>query len=653
MKYKIYILILLTLFISNIDVRAQNNKLATDSATIQKLIKSSFSNISRDPKQGLRDADEIIEISNRHGWKLNTAEGYRLKASNYHTLAEYDKAEDFFLQSLKISEQIADTNGMAKSYGNLGVVAMNLGDHPAALQYYLKALKLNESMKKNSSIARNLGNIGNLYLNEKDYKQALNYAQKGYNTYKSLNDSTGMAAQLVSLGSINLELKQFAISKKYFEEANQLFITLEDIKGQAIAYSNLSDVYSALKQVNTAYDNINKSIQINKQLGSESGLMASEISLARLLLNVANDSVLLSQWKTKSTREQLLNDAEMIVNRSLKSATDFGRQLDMESALILQADIRRAKGMVVDAQQSYEQALKIHDSIFSINNAKKIIGIESKREIELRDKQIEIQKLEAQQQKNAVLVLIAFLLLITIAGTILFRQNQIRKKQNKELDESNKVKARFFSILSHDLRAPIASLSNYIYLLNEEEDVMDSEMKKAHQNKIGTATNNLLSTMEDILLWSKSQMERFEPNKKNITVDALFGDVQKLIPTDINVEITFSNPEQIELHTDENYLKTIMRNLTANAIKALQHTEGAKIAWKAFAQNGINYLSITDNGPGLTTEQKEKLFDESAVISTKTGLGLHLVRDLCKMLQHKLGVTSEQGGGTVFTITVD
>lgn len=652
MKKSALLFSILIMLLGQFHVVAQNNNLKADSVQIEKLIKSSFSNISRDPDLGLKEADTIISISKKHNWKLYTAEGYRLKASNYHTLAEYPKAEDYFLQSLEVSEQVTDTNGMAKSYGNLGVIAMNMGNHPAALQYYLKALKLNESMKKKISIARNMGNIGNLYMNEKDYNQALSYANKSFQTYKEINDTTGMAAQLISLGRINIDLKNYIKSKQYIDEAKLLFEKIDDNKGIAIAHSNLSDVYSVQKQANLAFEHLNKAIAINKKLGSESGIMACEISLAKLFLNVANDSVQLSQWEPKTTKEALLAEADKIATKNLKSATDFGRQLDIESALILQADIRRAIGKTNEAQESFEQALKIHDSIFSINNAKKIIGLESKRQIELRDKQIEIQKLEAKQQKNAVFVLIAFLLLISIAGALLLKQNRLRKKQNKELDASNKVKARFFSILSHDLRAPISSLSNYIYLLNESDDVMEPEMKKRQQEKMETATNNLLSTMEDVLLWSKSQMERFEPFKKNTSIAKLFSDVQKLLPTDTNINISFHNPEKLELFTDENYIKTIMRNLTANAVKALKNTPNGKIEWTAFSKNGIQYISISDNGPGLTAEQQKRLFDDAAVISTKTGLGLHLVRDLCKMLHHKLEVQSEPNKGTTFNIIV-
>lgn len=652
-----YYITLIILFLS-CSLSAQSGNRKADSLKIKALIQESFKNISRNPEQGLNEANEIIKIATSYGWKLNIAEGYRLKASNYHTLANHEKAEDYFIRSLKISKEIADTNGMAKSYGNLGVVSMNMGNHPAALQYYLNALKLNESMKKKIGIARNLGNIGNLYMNMQDYKQAINYAQKSYNSYKELDDPTGMAAQLIALGRINMELKNFEKGKNYYESAKNLFEKLDDTKGLAISYANLGDAYGALKQMDLAFTNIQKALAANKKIGSESGIMNSELTLARLYFDISQNALLLKQHNPFSTKETLLSEAEKMANRCLTTAANTERKLDIEAALILLADIRRAQGHETFAQQTFQDALKIHDSIFSINNANKLVKLESKREIELRDKQIEIQKLQARQQKTIGVVLIAFTLIVIVAGALLYNQNRQRKKTNeqlsainKELDESNKVKARFFSILSHDLRSPIANLTNYLSILKEAPEMMDETARKTHQNKIEAAANNLLSTMEEILLWSKSQMEHFEPQFKSIQVLQLFEDVKKLIPEDLNAEVVFKNPGKLELTTDENFLKTIMRNLTANALKAIQTTPEGRIEWRAWEEQGKKFLSITDNGQGLSEQQRERLFTENAVVSTKNGLGLHIIRDLAKILNQQIDVVSEQGKGTQFIIS--
>jgi signal transduction histidine kinase len=103
--------------------------------------------------------------------------------------------------------------------------------------------------------------------------------------------------------------------------------------------------------------------------------------------------------------------------------------------------------------------------------------------------------------------------------------------------------------------------------------------------------------------------------------------------------------------TDENYLRTIMQNLTSNAIRALKNTPGATIEWNAKKEGNKTILSITDNGPGIGAEQARALFDDSIVNNEKNGFGLHLIRDLAKAIQYKIAVQSEQGRGTTFTLS--
>ncbi|MBC8643659.1 HAMP domain-containing histidine kinase [Flavobacterium lindanitolerans] len=117
------------------------------------------------------------------------------------------------------------------------------------------------------------------------------------------------------------------------------------------------------------------------------------------------------------------------------------------------------------------------------------------------------------------------------------------------------------------------------------------------EDKTINSAENLLNSMEDLLLWSKGQMENFKPQPKTISVGSLFEDTRKHFSGQEKIDILFEDPQGLVLNTDENYLKTIIRNLTGNAIKALEKTNNAKIIWKAWQENGIKHLSITDNGP--------------------------------------------------------
>lgn len=223
---------------------------------------------------------------------------------------------------------------------------------------------------------------------------------------------------------------------------------------------------------------------------------------------------------------------------------------------------------------------------------------------------------------------------------------------NTELDQSNKVKARFFSILNHDLRSPVANLIHFLHLQKENPELLDEESRKRMENKTIVGAENLLNSMEDILLWSKGQMENFQPQPKKISVQSLFEDTHNHFSNIENIQIAYENPEHLHLVTDENYLKTIIRNLTSNAIKALEKTPNAAILWKSWQENDRYYLSISDNGSGGTQEQFKALYDENEVVGIKTGLGLHLIRDLAKAIDCLITVETHQDRGTVFVLSL-
>nr|WP_321539970.1 HAMP domain-containing sensor histidine kinase [Flavobacterium piscinae] len=189
---------------------------------------------------------------------------------------------------------------------------------------------------------------------------------------------------------------------------------------------------------------------------------------------------------------------------------------------------------------------------------------------------------------------------------LLLYENQKRKKVNQklmflnnELDQANKAKARFFSILNHDLRGPVANLIFFLQLQKESPEMLDEESIKRMQDKTMHGAENLLHSMEDILQWSKSQMENFKPQPSQVSVNSLFEDTQKHFLSTEQIRIEFENPNNLKLFTDENYLKTILRNLTGNAIKALEGIENPTIKWKAWQSNNQTFCPLQTMGKGL------------------------------------------------------
>ncbi len=300
----------------------------------------------------------------------------------------------------------------------------------------------------------------------------------------------------------------------------------------------------------------------------------------------------------------------------------------------------------------------MNDSLFSQEKKNEIAGLEGKHNLAVKDQEIALNKLTLATQRRNQFALMAGLGFLVIIGGLLYWQSRSRKKTNttlmvlnNQLDEANKVKARFFGILSHDLRSPIVNLVHFLHLQKDSPDLLNGKQRASQHQKISESAESLLNTMEAMLLWSKEQMESFRPNIKMIAVGDLFDYIENFFGQTGHVSFRFDFVPGTMIPADENYLRTIMQNLTSNAIRALKNTPNAVIEWKAKTEADKIVLSITDNGPGIEPTRARSLFDESVVSNEKTGFGLHLIRDLAKAIQYKIAVESEQGKGTTFSLT--
>lgn len=181
--------------------------------------------------------------------------------------------------------------------------------------------------------------------------------------------------------------------------------------------------------------------------------------------------------------------------------------------------------------------------------------------------------------------------------------------------------------------------------------MLNDEQIAVRENKITNSAQSLLETMETMLLWSKGQMEQFKPSIKEVSENDLFDYLQRFFKDTESVIFTFEGAGNLIVKTDQYYLQTIMHNLTANAIKALQKIPDAKIEWRAWQENDKLFLSVIDNGPGVKAEHLKALYDETAESGAKQGLGLHIIRDLAKAI-HCSVTLQPKTSGTQFVLSI-
>lgn len=613
-----------------------------------------------DNDKALAYADSSATLAKKMNSKTGIAASHLLYGNVYNFNGNYKKAVSYLLQAENAYKALNDKAGMARAFYTLGMSYERLSDYSMAADYYFRSLEINETIPDNErAIANCLSAIAVIYFFQKDFHKSLEYSKRAIQKQEAIHNTTGVANELFCMADTYHELNDSVNAERCNLRAVELFDSIGNKFGKANVYTQLATVYK--KNYPKALDYLFKAQQLFNEVtpGSASANLNNG-NIGKILVKVSEMPTVpafVKDLKLPQDKAALLQLAESYLKTAVKVSIETGDK-DKESSF--SADLAEAEALKGDYKNAYLNFKTFHyiqDSLYSQQNKNKIAAIESKREIELRDKQIQLNKLTIANQQKIRIGLIAGLALLCVIGLLLYRQNLTRKKTNatlvalnSELDEANKLKARFFAILTHDLRSPVANLISFLRLQKREPGLLTEQQATNREQKITASAEALLETMESMLLWSKGQMEHFTPQIKKVAAADLFAYLHNFFSATENVRFEFSDPQNLVANTDADYLQTIMHNLTSNAVKALKNKPDAVIEWKAFTDQGKVCFSITDNGPGINKDAAQALFNASATASGKSGFGFFIVRDLAKAIHCIITVQSVPGAGTTFLL---
>ncbi len=644
------------------------------------------------------DYKNLIILANK-GIAAAKNDSYLLARFSFYKAYGYEYDNNQYEKAIPLFEASWNFSKKRKNLKEETLAIMRLNYLYYSTKQFQKRQKLIHYIKKVLDTTKSIytqgilnGSLGEYYLDNSEIEKFIGYKLKAIEYRKKFpkddtNNTVNIGISYSQIGQAYIKMKQFDKGIEYSNYARPY------LKGSANAMAFLYNDYikcytgkqnpdSLIKYYNGICNLVSKEDSLYISVSSANRYMA-EYCIAKANLEKANlyaSKALL--FAEKSNDDEILMEARITKAKlhfkhreftkaiaMLKLASTHAYEFDKNSFIVINQLLSESYAELGDWKQAYQFHLiynKANEALLQESAKQSIANAEGKYQNHYKQEKINalstentLKNLQIENTKRQQIYLTIGFLLVLIITSLLYRQNQIRKKTNKrlqllnaELDQANKVKTRFFSILNHDLRSPVANLIHFLHLQKENPELLDEESKVRLENKTITGAENLLNSMEDILLWCKGQMENFEPQPKTIAVAMLFEDLASHFSSEERVKITFENNQNLQLTIDENYLKTIIRNLTANAIKALEKTPNATILWKAWQENGQNYLSVTDNGPGGTQEKFKALYDEKEVVGIKTGLGLHLIRDLAKAINCKITVETFENEGTKFTLSL-
>lgn len=250
----------------------------------------------------------------------------------------------------------------------------------------------------------------------------------------------------------------------------------------------------------------------------------------------------------------------------------------------------------------------------------------------------------------------AFILTILILAFV-WQYNKTHSKIERDLIELNENKNKFFSIISHDLRGPVKNIVLMAQLLYQPGNKTIDPDKIA--KLIESSANNLSSLLDNLLKWSRLQMNKIEFQPENFDLKKVADDVIINILVHAHqksIEIENRIPEKTIVFADQNMISTVLRNLISNSLKFTEKGGMIEITGKQLADK--IEISVNDNGVGMPREIANKIFSIDFKHTTKgtnkeegTGLGLKLCKEFVEKNGGTIYVESTVGVGSKFIFT--
>lgn len=566
------------------------------------------------------------------------------------------------LQALLRGSQRMDGAARASTLIALGKVYMIQSDYLLADRCYTESLTIAEKENNDSLAALNYRNKSIIYFYHHSYSKAIEADLKSLQLSGKLRDTLMMAFGLKSIGDSYLQMGDSVKASAYYEQALPIFLARNELLGEAALYANQSIL---------THGDLRQSIAL--RMKAKAIWDKHPVDNILPTINLGNlgeaylDLVRYGRWKELPAsdtlphdRLQLLALGEGYLRAAVRMAHANSDVEDSSYFTGVMAELEEQKGDFRKAYYDFRAYQNITDSIYSQENKNKLAEIENARAIERKNQEIATKELQIGNQHKKLWLLTSCIALLVVTGGLLYRLSLIRKRNNTELrqlnaklDDANKVKARFFGILTHDLRSPVSRLIHFLQLQEMEPELLTAVEAGEQKKQLRTSAQVLLETMESVLLWSKGQMERFQPEFSQVAVGDLFREISRLFPASDGLAYSFQDEQGLTIRTDRHYLRSILYNLTANATRAVAGAADAAIEWRAWKEAGSVRLAITDNGPGIRDKvQLAALFEDTIAVGSSRGLGLHIVRDLARAIGCQIEAESLPARGMRFVITI-
>jgi len=635
--------------------------------------------------------NQMIQDGDRSGYLKGKTNGYNGLGSIYFNLGQYEKALDPYLKSIEIKKEIGDKKGTTGPLRNVGMVYQNLGLYDKAMLYYTKSITISEELGDDQNVSYCYNLMGEILQTQGKYERALEVTFKALGINERLGDSAGVVDNYIGIAWLHDNQGENDEALRYYSKALRISQETGYKPGSATIYTNSGLIWYKLGQYEKALESYFKGLKIYEELQFQLAYSYNNIGEAYLALgdfDLAKEYCLKALDLSKTSGPPvLISTVNITVGevyfkeqkwRLARKYLQDGYLLAQE--LGLKRNIKHASGLLAALEESlgdYKAAYEYHllfkqmaDSLINEEQTRKLTSQELNYEFEKEKDSIQLAnqtqqallEKDVQQARNIqIFALIAAALLgLFVTALVLFLRT--KQRANKQLQQLDEARSRFFANISHELRTPLTMIHSPLQVLSSA----GQQLSATNQRLLSVAQNNsakLKELVDDILNLSKLENSQLQLEEQKINIGkSILRIVSNYESLAEHLEIRYENQIESSLeHTwvllDDDKFEKILNNLLSNAIK-FTPPEG-RVTVKANTNSGSLIVKVTDTGAGIASEDLPHIFNRfsqsvqpNQLMQGGSGIGLAIVKEYVQLLQGNITVDSELGKGSEFTLTL-
>jgi signal transduction histidine kinase len=452
----------------------------------------------------------------------------------------YPEALKNSLAALKISAEIHDKKGIARSSGNIGLVYFKLGNDSDALKNYFKALTINEEIGDKKGIVLMYSNIAGVYQHQGNFGAALKTSFDALKMSEEIGDKYTSGLNYGNIGLIYYNLENYTEALKNQFAALKIREEIGDKQGIALSYSNIGNVYAKQKKTGLAYQSLNKGLSLAKEIGNLEVINTCYMKLAEM------DSA------REDFKSSLAHYKMYIITRDSAFNRENTRKI-MQSKMQYDFD---QKASIVKAEQEQKDALAAK---------------------------------ELQRQKLLKDFFISGILLILILSFFVYRTYTARQALRL-----NEIRNKIAGDLHDDIGSTLNSISIYSEVARKNDENHDEALEM-----IGNASREVIDAMSDIVWTINAENDSFEKiifRMKSLAFNLFRA---KNIEFTFHAD-EILNEKKLTLEQRRNFY-LLFKEAVNNLVK-YAHAKRASITL-TYENNRIR-LSVKDDGDGFDMSQE-------------------------------------------------